>query len=515
MGFMIYGLEAAWISPTTKKLQAIDSPLGAPVSNQEISLLASISCFSSALFVPIHSLLADRFGRKWIVFSITIPTILSIVIRIMIPNLTALAIARVAAGISASGIFAVTPVYIREMSQDNLIGILGSLSVLMQNLGFLAMYLIGAYFDYFTVLWIYLAFPLAMGVLILKAPESPAFLVKRGKIDEAYRAIAFLRGRKTDDKEVKTEIEYMQNQEETFSNLPKVDLKAISSTTSRTEMECEFPPKMEEDLTHVRRKRLTTEMGLVCLEDYPYTVSIRLHGKHWCGGAIVGKQWVLTAAQCFDYVSKEEVSVRMGSVFRDFGGRILAVTDIRRHPDYRTDQYYPEHNLAMIKMNIPIMLSSRVQVVSVATTGSDLPSLFGETIVTGFGSVVTGQIREGENQELRRMIVKEMSRADCRRMYGNDYRLQHDHMCLQSVMKGVALCAGDTGDPAVHFSGLNRAGTLHGIALFSGTEECALKSKPGVYAKVAYSKAWIDKILNNQDVNESADSGDNTIPIDI
>lgn len=43
---------------------------------------------------------------------------------------------------------------------------------------------------------------------------------------------------------------------------------------------------------------------------------------------------------------------------------------------------------------------------------------------------------------------------------------------------------GDTGDPAVHFSGVNRAGTLYGIALFSGTEECAYKSKPGVFAKV-------------------------------
>lgn len=46
-------------------------------------------------------------------------------------------------------------------------------------------------------------------------------------------------------------------------------------TTAKTELECEFPPKMEEDLTHVRRKRLTTRHGLVCLEDYPYTVSIR------------------------------------------------------------------------------------------------------------------------------------------------------------------------------------------------------------------------------------------------
>ncbi|XP_059061362.1 hypodermin-A-like [Achroia grisella] len=286
-------------------------------------------------------------------------------------------------------------------------------------------------------------------------------------------------------------------------------------TTSKTDLECEFPPKKEEDLTHVRRKRLTTETGLVCLEDYPYTVSIRLHGKHWCGGALVGKQWVLTAAQCFDYVTKEEVSVRIGSVFRDFGGQILSVTKIQTHPEYRMDLYYPEHNLAMVKLNMAITPSSRMQPVALAVADADLPPMFGETIVTGYGSVISGQIREGVNQELRRMIVREVPRAECRLVYGNDYHLQHDHMCLQSIVKGVALCAGDTGDPAVHFSGMNRAGTLFGIALFSGTEECAYKSKPGVFAKVSYSRLWIDKVLGETiERNESADSGENVIQHD-
>ncbi|XP_052748064.1 trypsin-7-like [Galleria mellonella] len=287
-------------------------------------------------------------------------------------------------------------------------------------------------------------------------------------------------------------------------------------TTSKADLECEFPPKTEDDLTHVRRKRLTTETGLVCLEDYPYTVSIRLHGKHWCGGALVGKQWVLTAAQCFDYVTKEEVSVRMGSVFRDFGGQILSVTDIKRHPEYRMDQYYPEHNLAIIQLNLAITPNSRMQPVALALADADLPAMFGETIVTGYGSVISGQIREGENQELRRMIVREVPRAECRLIYGNDYHLQHDHMCLQSIVKGVALCAGDTGDPAVHFSGLNRAGTLYGIALFSGTEECAYKSKPGIFAKVSYSRLWINKILEEViERTESADSGENDISHDV
>ncbi|KAI5641220.1 trypsin domain-containing protein [Phthorimaea operculella] len=273
---------------------------------------------------------------------------------------------------------------------------------------------------------------------------------------------------------------------------------------------------MEEDLTHIRRKRLTTETGLVCLEDYPYTVSIRLHGKHWCGGAIVGKQWILTAAQCFDYVTKEEVTIRMGSVFRDFGGKILSVIELKRHPDYRMDQYYPEHNLAMVKINVPIVPNIRMQPVNLPVVDADIPPNFGETIVTGYGSVVSGQIRDGENQELRRMIVRETPRSECRHVYGNDYHLQHDHMCLQSTTKGVALCAGDIGDPAVHFSGVNRAGTLFGIALFSGTEECAYKSKPGVFAKVSYSRIWIDQVLagiEEHDGIESADSGENAIPL--
>ncbi|KAJ2940929.1 hypothetical protein O0L34_g10190 [Tuta absoluta] len=288
------------------------------------------------------------------------------------------------------------------------------------------------------------------------------------------------------------------------------------ATTQRSELECEFPPKMEEDLTHIRRKRLTTETGLVCLEDYPYTVSIRLHGKHWCGGAIVGKQWIITAAQCFDYVTKEEVTIRMGSVFRDFGGKILSVIDLKKHPDYRINQYYPEHNIAMVKINVPITPNLRMQPVNLPVIDADIPPNFGETIVTGYGSVVTGQIRDGENQELRRMIVRETPRSECRQVYGNDYHLQHDHMCLRSTVKGVALCAGDIGDPAVHFSGVNRAGTLFGIALFSGTEECAYKSKPGIFAKVSYSRIWIDQVLagiEEHDGIESADSGENVIPL--
>lgn len=75
------------------------------------------------------------------------------------------------------------PMYVKEISQDSIRGVLGSLLVLSQNLGVLFMYVIGAYLDYYTVQWAVLGIPIVAAVLMLKAPETPVYLVKRGKIN--------------------------------------------------------------------------------------------------------------------------------------------------------------------------------------------------------------------------------------------------------------------------------------------------------------------------------------------
>ncbi|VVD00058.1 unnamed protein product [Leptidea sinapis] len=224
----IYASVAGWLSPITKSLQSEHSSLGYPLSNSTISLCASVTAISSAITVPLYSYLVDKYGRKWIIFAITIPQALSILIRIMFPNVVVLLIARSAAGVSASGIFTICTIYTREISQSNMIGRLGSLQVVLQFTGYLIIYLIGAFFEYFTVLWIFLAFPITMAVLMISAPEAPAYLVKRGKIDDAYKTVAFLRGVKTDDKVVVNEIDEMQKQEEEFRSLSKIGMRTIT-----------------------------------------------------------------------------------------------------------------------------------------------------------------------------------------------------------------------------------------------------------------------------------------------
>ncbi|XP_050667827.1 facilitated trehalose transporter Tret1-like isoform X3 [Leptidea sinapis] len=70
---MLYGMEAGWLSPITKTLQSEHSPLGSPLSSSTISVCASVSAISSAVTVPLYSYLVDKYGRKWIIFAITIP----------------------------------------------------------------------------------------------------------------------------------------------------------------------------------------------------------------------------------------------------------------------------------------------------------------------------------------------------------------------------------------------------------------------------------------------------------
>ncbi|KPJ00761.1 Facilitated trehalose transporter Tret1 [Papilio xuthus] len=194
----IYGLETGWMSPMTKVLQSDPSPIGAALSDNEIYLVASILFMTATLSVPFYTYISDCYGRRPAIMCVTVFEGLSWIIKVSSPTRIGLIVARAIAGIGASGCFLVIPMYVKEISQDNIRGLLGSLIIMAQNVGVLLMYTIGTFLDYFTVLWIALSMSILVVILMLKAPESPAFLVKRSKFEEAAKTIAHLRGVEVD-----------------------------------------------------------------------------------------------------------------------------------------------------------------------------------------------------------------------------------------------------------------------------------------------------------------------------
>ncbi|XP_046973447.1 facilitated trehalose transporter Tret1-like [Vanessa cardui] len=223
----VYGLECGWISPTTKILQSNASPTGYPLSDNTIAWIASSMSMSAIFGVSMYSYIADTYGRKIGIILITMFEAISWIIKLSYTSTTTLIIARLFSGLAAGGCFNVVPMYVKEISQDDLRGILGTLIMLMQTTGVLVMYLIGAYLDYYTVVIVALILPIVTSVLLLKAPESPAFLVKRGKIDEATKTVARLRGLEEDDKIIQSIVEGMKNEDEHFKSLPNMSIASI------------------------------------------------------------------------------------------------------------------------------------------------------------------------------------------------------------------------------------------------------------------------------------------------
>ncbi|XP_045505265.1 facilitated trehalose transporter Tret1-like [Colias croceus] len=222
----VYGFENSWISPMTKILQSDESPAGAPLSDYAISWIASAMGFAATFGTSAYAYMADRFGRKIAVMALLYPQAISWALKLY-PTVLTLTLSRIVGGLAAGGIFNVVPMYVKEISQDSIRGTLGSLLILSQNLGVLFMFIIGTYFDYYTVQWSIIGIPIVTAILMLKAPEAPAFLVKLGKMDEAHETVAFLRGLDVHDKRVLEEVDRMKKEEDTFQSLPKVQLKTL------------------------------------------------------------------------------------------------------------------------------------------------------------------------------------------------------------------------------------------------------------------------------------------------
>ncbi|XP_068624981.1 facilitated trehalose transporter Tret1-like [Battus philenor] len=202
-----FGMVQGWLSPMLSVLQSPDGPSPEPYTSTDVSWVTSVTYISAIIFGAPMGYLTDRYGRKVMTLVTTLSLIAYWQIKLLSLEPWAVILARGIAGIPCSACYIVLPIYLKEISDIDLRGALGSLLILNRNIGYLASYIFADLLAVTTVLWIGFLVPTVVFFIFLLMPETPEFLVKQGKVDEARNVLAWLRGVKTIDHTLEADID--------------------------------------------------------------------------------------------------------------------------------------------------------------------------------------------------------------------------------------------------------------------------------------------------------------------
>ncbi|XP_063629040.1 facilitated trehalose transporter Tret1-like [Cydia splendana] len=225
----VYGAAIGWMSPMTLLLQSKDSPTETPLTDTEVSWMAAVSYLVCVVFDFVMAFLCDRIGRKLTLIFMSAMGAVCWIIKLSSLSTWAFILARAAVGVTMAGAYVTCPLYTKEISEDSIRGVLGTLVILFHTTGNLFLYVIGDYLSYHTILWVCLSLPTIHLVLFMMMPESPSFLVRSGKEEEAKRVLAWLRCRSEEDTEVRRELQVIKDEQTKDEKSSNFVLKAVLS----------------------------------------------------------------------------------------------------------------------------------------------------------------------------------------------------------------------------------------------------------------------------------------------
>ncbi|CAH2989822.1 unnamed protein product [Chilo suppressalis] len=213
---------------------------------------------------------------------------------------------------------------------------------------------------------------------------------------------------------------------------------------------------------------------------YPYQVSLRSFGSHFCGGSILNSRWILTAAHCTVGKPPYYFDVVVGTNSLVSGGSKYSVEKIVVHEKYNGGLI--QNDVSVVKVAQDIVFSSKVQPIKLprndTVAGADLT-------LTGWGTTTyPGSLPN----QLQVINLTAISVEICQTRFHGINEVVNSQICsLTKAGKGA--CHGDSGGPLVE------NGRLVGVV--SWGMPCA-RGYPDVYSRVYSFKEWIlETILEN------------------
>uniref|UniRef100_A0A672V6J6 Transmembrane serine protease 4 n=1 Tax=Strigops habroptila TaxID=2489341 RepID=A0A672V6J6_STRHB len=222
------------------------------------------------------------------------------------------------------------------------------------------------------------------------------------------------------------------------------------------------------------------------IEAWPWQVSLQYKREHICGGSIIDRSWILTAAHCFkNNPIVQRWRVKAGSNLLS-GTTTLAVEKVFLAGEMPTSP--KDNDIALVKLQSPLHVSDSSKPIC-------LP-YFDEELVPGTPLWVIGwgytQKRGKLSEILQQAEVKLIDEESCN-VAAYHGEVTEKMLCAGLPQGGVDTCQGDSGGPLL-YSGKH----WQVVGIVSWGQGCGTPSTPGVYTSVRAYLNWIYTVRRSE-----------------
>ncbi|NWS67740.1 GRAK protein, partial [Crotophaga sulcirostris] len=217
---------------------------------------------------------------------------------------------------------------------------------------------------------------------------------------------------------------------------------------------------------------------------HPYMAAIWAKNSVVCGGALVEKQWVLTAAHC--ELNESEVRVVLGAHQPSVNENEQQVFKVMNYfPNPQFGSCSKENDIMLLKLNGIAKLNKYVQLLPLPDSYEDIkPGT--NCKVAGWGATSS----RSTSKYLRETTLEIVNRKRCEKKYEKYTKINSNMLCAGPRNKFLKrdACKGDSGGPLIC------AGRYSGIVSFG--IGCGRRGMPGVYTRLTEKYIdWIKKII--------------------